>query len=300
MAALPGLDFTSKTHSDTYAEINPAVDPAPCAGRTVLVTGAAKGIGRAIVCSYARAGTARIVVTTRTGDASETLAAARQAAAEAGRSNVELISLRLDVNDRASVEACAAELQSRGARGEWAQVDVLVNNAGYMASFAPLADGDADDWWMTYEVNVRGIYWTTRAFLPLVLASELKIIVNTTSIGALLATPGASAYQTSKLAVLRLADHLMAEYGSQGLLVYSVHPGAIVTDLARRMGPELLRTVCNDKPELAGDSYVYLTSKRCEWLAGRYISLTWDLPELMAREEEIVERNLLKVQVAFS
>lgn len=214
MAALPGLDFTSKTHNDTYTEINPAVDPAPCAGQTVVVTGAAKGIGRAIVCSYARAGAARIAVTTRTGDASETLAAARQAAAEAGRPNVELISLRLDVNDRASVETCAAELQSRGA-GEWAQVDVLANNAGYMASFAPLADGDADDWWTTYEVNVRGIYWTTRAFLPLVLASELKTIVNTTSIGALLATPGASAYQTSKLAVLRLADHLMAEYGSQ-------------------------------------------------------------------------------------
>lgn len=57
--------------------------------------------------------------------------------------------------------------------------------------------------------------------------------------------------------------------------------------------------MCNDTPELAGDSIVYLTSKRREWLAGRYVSCVWDMPELMAREHEIVEKDLLKLQVNF-
>lgn len=57
--------------------------------------------------------------------------------------------------------------------------------------------------------------------------------------------------------------------------------------------------VCVDTPELAGDSIVFLTSERQEWLAGRYISCAWDMPELMARRKEIVEKDLLKLQVRF-
>jgi NAD(P)-dependent dehydrogenase (short-subunit alcohol dehydrogenase family) len=204
-----GLNFSSKTHNDTYAAINPAANPAPCAGKTVLVTGAAKGIGRAIVISYARAGASRIAITAR-GDASVTHAEALRAAAEAGRSDVELFVLKLDVTDHASIEACAAELHS-----QWGHVDIVVNNAAYLAPFVPLGEGDKDDWWKTWEVNVRGVYWVAHTFLPLVLASTDKTMVNLTSVGALALTPGASAYQTSKLAVLRLAEYLMMDYGSQ-------------------------------------------------------------------------------------
>ena len=107
------------------------------------------------------------------------------------------------------------------------------------------------------------------------------------------------------------------------MLVHSVHPASVVTDLASQMPAELVKgallipgtvqsdellltgnfsaraAVCNDTPELAGDSIVYLTSKRREWLAGRYVSCAWDMPELMGREHEIVERNLLKLQMNF-
>ncbi|RYP36574.1 hypothetical protein DL768_010931 [Monosporascus sp. mg162] len=258
-----GIVFTSKTHHDTYAEINPAVNPAPCAGKTVLVTGAAKGIGRAIVISYARAGASRIAIAAR-GDASATRARALQAAADAGRQGLEILVLRLD----------------------------------------PLGISDMDEWWRTWEVNVRGVYWVVRALLPLLLRSADKTIVNLTSVGALALTPGASAYQPSKMAVMRLTEYLMVDYMKQGLLAYSVHPASVPTDLASRMPDAIVKgfdgaAVCHDTPELAGDTIVYLTRKRRDWLAGRYVSCTWDMPEFMAREPEIVEKDLLKLQVTF-
>ncbi|RYP78792.1 hypothetical protein DL769_003128 [Monosporascus sp. CRB-8-3] len=288
-----GIDFTSKTHHDTYAEINPAVNPAPCAGKTVLVTGAAKGIGQAIVASYASAGASRIAIAAR-GDTSATRSRALQAAADAGRQGLEILVLRLDVCDYASITACVAEVSSK-----WGFVDILINNAGYLAPFEPLGVSDMDEWWRTWEVNVRGVYWVVRALLPLLLRGADKTIVNLTSVGALALTPGASAYQPSKIAVMRLTEYLMVDYMKQGLLAYSVHPASVPTDLASRMPDAVVKAVCKDTPELAGDTIVYLTSKRREWLAGRYVSCTWDMPEFMKKEPEVVEKDLLKLQVTF-
>jgi len=248
-----GLTFTARTHNDTYAEIDPAVpNPAPCAGKTVLVTGAAKGIGRAIVASYAKAGASRIAITAR-GDLSDTYAAAVKAAADAGR-QVELLALHLDVTDHASIEVCVDELTKK-----WGHLDILVNNAGYLAPFVPLGEGNSYDWWLTWEVNVRGVYWVVRALLPLLLKSTDKTVINLSSVGALALTPGASAYQPSKLAVTRISEYLMLDYGSQvcpscraltkhitnvakkGLLAYSVHPASVATDLANQMPPEIVK-----------------------------------------------------------
>ena len=75
----------------------------------------------------------------------------------------------------------------------------------------------------------------TRSFLPLLLASSAKTILNISSGGAHVASPGASAYQTTKLALLRLSEFMNVDYGAQGILAYSLHPGGVVTDLARNM-----------------------------------------------------------------
>ena len=79
----------------------------------------------------------------------------------------------------------------------------------------------------------------TRSFLPLMLRGGDKQIVNLSSIGANMIRPGMSGYQTSKMAILRLSEFTNVEYGQQGVVAFSVHPGAIMTNLASSMPKEM-------------------------------------------------------------
>lgn len=208
-----------------------------------------------------------------------------------------MLSLSLEVTDQKSVDAAAKEVTDAfGGR-----LDILVNNAGYLETWVPIAESDPDEWWRTWEVNLKGPYLVSRAFVPLLLntSNGPKTVVNISSVGAHRIMPGASAYQTSKFALLRLTEFLQAEYGSQGLLTFAVHPGGVPTDLAKCM-PTEMHAVLTDTPELAGDTIVYLTAdrKEWEWLAGRYVSCNWDVEELRAKKGEVERGDLLKVRMA--
>jgi len=145
-----------------------------------------------------------------------------------------------------------------------------------LETFKNIHESDPDEWWKSFEINVKGVYLMSRAFLPLLLRGGDKTIVTTTSIGAHVIMPGASAYQTAKQTVLRLNDFLTVEYGSEGLLAYGIHPGGVKTDLALGM-PEQAHQLLTDEPELAGDTIVWLTKEKRDWLADRYINVQWDM-----------------------
>lgn len=240
------------------------IDPstADLSGKSVLVSGASKGIGRATAISYAKAGASRIAILARS-DLSLVNQEMLDAAKKAGRVEPKILRLSADVSNRAEVEQAAQKVAA-----EFGELDILINNAGYLERFLPIAEADPDEWWRTFEINVKGLFLMTRSFLPLVLKSQDKTIVAVSSIGAHLSVPGASSYQTTKTAVLRLNDFLQAEYGDQGLLVYGIHPGGVLTELARTM-PEYTHATLTDQPELAGDTLVFLTKERREW---------WELP----------------------
>lgn len=277
--------FTSTLHHDTY----PAVAKASQKGRTVLITGASKGIGRATAISFAKAGAETIIIAARsslTEVETEVLAAAKEVGA-----SPRVIKLVLDVTDEKSVADVAAEIQKTVGK-----VDVLINNAGYLENWRPISESDPIEWWKTWEINLKGLYLVTRAILPLVLQSETKTIINLSSIGAHLVRPGASGYQTSKLAVIRFTEFIAEEYSEQGVVAMSVHPGGVLTDLASNM-PNEMHQLLVDKPQLAGDVFAWLTQEKQQWLNGRYLSVTWDMPELFARKDEIVKNDKLKVRL---
>ena len=163
-----------------------------------------------------------------------------------------------------------------------------------------MLESDPDSYWKTWEVNLGGTFNVVRHFLPPLLSKDvgLKTMINVSSIGALRVRKGASSYRTTKLALLRWTEFLNADFGDQGLLAYCVHPGAILTELGKGM-PKEAHANLTDKVELPADTIVWLAQKRREWLAGRYVSCCWDMPELMARQEEIVEGDKLKVRMAF-
>ncbi|KAJ5744666.1 Short-chain dehydrogenase/reductase SDR [Penicillium manginii] len=290
MAFPPSAGFTwiSKTHNDSY----PTITASKCKqqGRAVFVTGASRGIGRAVAVSFAQAGASSIALGARSSlDATE--AAVLDAARSSGHPPPTVLKLVLDVADEQSVADAAVEVER-----DFGRLDVLVNNAGRVEKWVPLAETDPKAWWGTWEVNLKGTYLMTRAMLPLLLKGGERTIVNMNSIGAHLTRPGASAYQTGKLAMLRLTQFTCVEYAAQGILAFAIHPGAVDTELASNL-PEDTKAKLVDSPELCADTIVWLTQERQLWLAGRYLSANWDMAELMCRKEEIIQGDKLKVKL---
>ena len=203
-----------------------------------------------------------------------------------------VLKLSLDVTDTNSVkEAARKTLEAFDGR-----LDVLINNAGALENWVKVDKGDPIAWWSVWEANLKGVYLLTREFLPALLKSDLKWVLNVSSAGALLTVPGASGYQGSKFAILRFTEFLAVEYGAEGLTVVAVNPGAVRTDLALGL-PEWMHDFLNDTPELAADTFAWLTQKGRPWLGGRYVSASWHMPELESRKNEIVEGDKLKMRL---
>lgn len=185
---------------------------------------------------------------------------------------------------------------ARQVESSFGKLDILINNAGYLSAWKDLASSDPLDWWTTFEINVKGVYLFTRAFIPLLLKGSDKTIIQLSSIAAHFTVPGASAYQTTKLTILKFNEYINAEYGARGMLAYGVHPGGVATELALGM-PDFMHQVLTDTPELCGDTMVWLTKEKRNWLADRYISAQWNMERLLERKDEIVEKDLLRVKL---
>ncbi|KAL8693983.1 MAG: hypothetical protein Q9218_001281 [Villophora microphyllina] len=285
-----GVRFTPTIHHDTY----PAIDPSKASleGKYIFITGASKGIGRATAIACAKAGAVGIGLGARS-DFSAVEKEVEKAAADAGRRPPKILNIRLDISSRQSIEDAAKHVEE-----SFGSVDVLVNNAGYLEKFLPIVESDPDEWWKTWEINVRGTYLMTRSFMHLLLKGSGKTILNVSSGGAHATFPGASAYQTTKLAMLRFSEFTNVDYGEQGIVAFSIHPGGVGTELAGGMPQHLQDMLLIDTPELAANTIVYLTHKRQEWLRGRYVSVNWDMDELFKKKDEIVEKDLLRVRMA--
>ena len=100
----------------------------------------------------------------------------------------------------------------------------------------------------------------------------------------------------TKLALVRFTEILEVEYGKKGILAIAFHPGGVRTDMALQM-EDKFSSILTETPELAGDFTVWLTGERREWLNGRYLNCKWDVMELVAIKDEIVDGDKLKVKM---
>jgi NAD(P)-dependent dehydrogenase (short-subunit alcohol dehydrogenase family) len=176
----------------------------------MLITGANGGVGRAVVQSYARMGASHIGLGVRR-EVPDLVDLVKAAAAEKGHPEPTVTTLLIDLEDRASVTAAAEKLER-----EWGRLDIVISNAGFLPAWVPLLEGDEEEYWKGWEINIRGTYWTAKAFLPLLLkCGGDKTFVAISSLGAHILAPGASSYQTTKFAVVRFAEFLMQDYGDQ-------------------------------------------------------------------------------------
>ncbi|HEU4543646.1 MAG TPA: SDR family NAD(P)-dependent oxidoreductase [Jiangellaceae bacterium] len=186
-------------------------------GARVLITGASSGIGRACAEAFAAAG-ASVVLAARRLDRLQRVAAGLDA-------SVHL--LELDVRDRAAVEQAIASLP-----GEWAQIDVLVNNAGLAAGLEPLQDGDPDDWDRMVDTNVKGLLYVTRAVVPGMVARGRGHVINIGSIAGHETYPNGAVYCATKAAVDRITTGLRLDVLGTGVKVSTVDPGMVETEFS--------------------------------------------------------------------
>lgn len=146
-----GFFFCKTLHQDTYPFIDPKNADASHKSHSVFVTGASKGIGRSITLAFARSGAPKIAVGARSSlDSLESEII--QVASEAGHPAPLILKLTLDIMDKESVKRATQEVDNTFSDGG---LDILVNNAGSLETFTPMKDIDVDDWWHTWEVNVR-------------------------------------------------------------------------------------------------------------------------------------------------
>jgi NAD(P)-dependent dehydrogenase (short-subunit alcohol dehydrogenase family) len=260
-------------------------------GQVALVTGAGRGIGRAIALALSDAGAA-VAVCARSED--EVSGVAGQIEAR-GR---HALAVRCDVTDRQEVEGMVAAVEE--AIGP---VDLLVNNAGQFGPVGPLATTDPDEWWRALEVNLRGPLYCARAALPGMLARGHGRIVNVSSGVGFAAIPMLSAYVVSKTALYRLSENLAAETRGRGVMVFAIDPGLVrtaISESALSCGESSIEqwftnAFANQEdvsPESAATLTVYLSSGVADVLSGRNIDVSDDVAQMVARAAEIEEHDL--------
>jgi 3-oxoacyl-[acyl-carrier protein] reductase len=243
-----------------------------------LVTGGGRGIGANVARDLAAAGM-RVAVGARSLDQVEAVAA------EMGG-----LALELDVLSRESVEGAVARTEA-----ELGPIDLLVANAGISGPAEPLAD--PDDWWHTFEVNVRGVYLCNHAVATGMLERGSGRIVNVSS-GASYqpyALGGPTAYGPSKAAVHRFSEVLAEQLSPRGVFVFSISPGLVKTSMTDGRFPDDAPWT---PPECAPALVRALASGELDELAGRYLHAEHDPPEaLRSRIKEIQDGDLNAIRL---
>ena len=189
-------------------------------GRTVLVTGASAGIGAACARAFAGAGARLILCARRVGRLEELAEKLR-----GGETDVLL--LELDVRDAAAVAERIGALPA-----EWADVDVLVNNAGLGRGLDKLWQGSPADWDEMVDTNVKGLLYVTRALLPRMVERRAGHVINLGSVAGHEVYPGGAVYCATKHAVKAITQGLRMDVLGTGIRVSTVDPGMVETEFS--------------------------------------------------------------------
>ncbi|KAF9691167.1 hypothetical protein EKO04_010906 [Ascochyta lentis] len=279
------MQFTARVHRDVYPAIDPKQPALSQKGKVVIITGASQGLGAlGFVPSFAAAGAKAIVLVARGADKLQGVADTL------GRTHpdVETLVVPTDIGDPASVAALFEQVKEK-----YGHADVLVNNAAIHQAIAPIQDVDQQRWWNEMTLNIHGTFLVTQHFLKLLPspATPAKIITLTTG-SAYLVFPSLSAYGISKLAVLELMAYLAVE--NPNVVATALHLGIVLTD----MTDDSFKKFANDTPELVGGIGVWLAGWEGpdrRFLSGRFVDANWDVEDLVARREEILQKDLLKM-----
>ncbi len=188
-------------------------------GKKAIITGAGKGIGRAVAIALAKEGV-------HLGLIARTEENLKNVAKEVEGENITVSIATADVSSNDQVNKAVTKLQN-----ELGNVDILINNAG-IAKFGKFLDLDVSEWEKIIRVNLMGVYYVTRAVLPIMIEQSAGDIINISSTAGQKGGPMSSAYSASKFGVLGLTESLAMEARKHNIRVTALTPSTVATDLA--------------------------------------------------------------------
>lgn len=229
-------------------------------GQAALVTGAATGIGYEVARRIVEEGGSVALVDINGARAQES----------AARLGGRALGLAADVADEPSIAGAVAE-----AAGRFGRLDVLVNSAGITGPNAPLESYGADDWRRVMDVNINGTFFACKAAVPVMRKGGYGRIVNIASIAGKEGNPNASAYSTSKAAVIGLTKSLGKELATTEIRVNAVTPAAVKTEIFAQMTQAHIDFMLSKIPvgrfglvEEVASLVCWLASRECSFSTG--------------------------------
>jgi NAD(P)-dependent dehydrogenase (short-subunit alcohol dehydrogenase family) len=237
-------------------------------GKTVVITGASRGIGADAARVFAQAG-ANLALLARSTDSLAALAE------ELGGNT---LAFACDVSEPAAVAAALQKVHA-----DFGSIDVLINNAGIIDPIARIEDADPAAWGQLMDINIKGVFNGIHAALPLMKSGNGGTIINIGSGAAYSALEGWSAYCTSKAGVLMLTKALHLEEASNGIRVLSLSPGTVATAMQRKIKASGINAVSqldwNDHvpAEWPAKTLLWMCSSDADEFLGDEVSLRLDL-----------------------
>jgi NAD(P)-dependent dehydrogenase (short-subunit alcohol dehydrogenase family) len=231
------------------------------AGQGVVITGAARGIGKACALRFAQEG-ARVVCMDLLAKENEA------AAAECAALGVETLALACDVTDPESVQSCI-----RSALERWGRIDALITAAG-IYSGSPLAEVSLAQWQRLIDINLTGVFLCNQAVAPAMMAQRSGSIINISSMAGKTSWPSTAEYSASKTGVIGLTRSVAMELAPYGATANAVCPGNTLTDM--------VRNVAAKQGELAGMSAEKWLQMRANDCPMKRLAEPWEIAGVCA------------------
>ncbi|MCI5567010.1 MAG: 3-oxoacyl-[acyl-carrier-protein] reductase [Veillonellaceae bacterium] len=237
-------------------------------GKTALVTGASRGIGRAIALRLAAEGAD---VAVNFAGSSAKAEEVKEAIIKMGR---KAVAIQADVKDVSSVASMVEEVKKTFGR-----IDILVNNAGVTRDGLLMRMKD-EDWETVIDTNLRGVFQCTKAVSKIMMKQRYGRIVNMASVVGLVGNAGQANYAASKAGVIGFSKSVARELASRGITVNMVAPGCIDTDMTAVLSDKVREAMLADiplarvgKPEDVANAVAFLVSDEAAYITGQVINV---------------------------
>lgn len=236
-------------------------------GKTVMITGASRGIGEAAAEVFAEAG-ANVALLARSAGAIEEIAA---------RIGDKAMAITCDISDYASVESAVA-----AAEAKFGPVDVLINNAGAVEPISHLAEADPDAWGKIIDINLKGVFYGMRAVMPGMISRGAGTILTVSSGAAHGPVEAWSHYCSSKAGAAMLTRCVDKEAGEAGVRAMGLSPGTVATQMQKEIKASGINPVSkldwsdHIPPEWVGRALLWMCGAAADGYVGQEISLRDD------------------------